>query len=144
MKPSIIITLFLLAVTLSCHDRQQSKTIGNVDYLSKWFNENEDSLYAEFIRQVQTDYLCKTCDTIWGEVVYERADSMSYMGRFSQQAKKYCDSIEVSYYYNKSTTPKVRVLLSLNYNRNYTKALDTILNSVTAKHSRLKNMSNRT
>lgn len=73
-----------------------------------------------------------------GEMAYQKVDSSSYMGRFSLEAKKYSDSIEVTYFYNKSTTPKARILLTTNYNRSLTKVLDTIFNSVsTPKHFRV-------
>jgi hypothetical protein len=127
MRPYIIITLFFLTLA-SCRSGQ-NKTTGNVDYLSKWYNANEDSLYNEFVNHVQNVSLCNNCgDTTWGEVAFQRSDTPSYMGRFTLQAKKYCDSLEVTYFYNKSTTPKTRILLSAAYNRNLTKALDTILN----------------
>lgn len=79
--------------------------------------------------------LCEKCDTSWGEMAYQKVDSSSYMGRFSLEAKKYSDSIEVTYFYNKSTPPKARILLTTNYNKRLTGALDTVLNSVSApKH----------
>ncbi|RZK04209.1 MAG: hypothetical protein EOO46_17120 [Flavobacterium sp.] len=86
------------------------------------------------MEKIQTTSLCKTCDTTWGEMAYQNLDSATFMGRFSIEAKRYCDSIDVTYFYNKSRTPKARILLSLNYNKNHTEALDTVLNSVAPKH----------
>jgi hypothetical protein len=118
----------------SCSQKQQNAK-PNKDYLSRWFNENEDSLYREFISNVKVSSLCSTCDTSWGEMAYQKVDSSSYMGRFSLEAKKYCDSIEITYFYNRNgSTPTVRILLSTDYNRKFTTALDTILNSITPKY----------
>jgi hypothetical protein len=133
MKPFVIIIITSLTL-FSCSQKQQN-TRPDIDYLSKWFNENEDSLYQEFIRNVKSSSLCSTCDTSWGEVAYQRVDSISYMGRFSLQAKKYCDSIEITYFYNRNgSTPTARILLSTDYNRRFTSALDTVLNSINPKH----------
>jgi len=132
MRPYILSALLILSL-FSCDTQQDRKAI-KTDYLSNWFVENEDNLYKEFIEKVQTTSLCKTCDTTWGEMAYQNLDSATLMGRFSIEAKRYCDSIDVTYFYNKSRTPKARILLSLNYNKNYTEALDTVLNSVAPKH----------
>jgi hypothetical protein len=84
---------------------------------------------------VSENSLCKNCDTSWGEMAYEKIDSNSYMGRFSLQALKYSDSLEVTYFYNKITIPKCRILLSTGYNKRLTSTLDSIFSyPFTPKH----------
>lgn len=134
MRLFIIITILFLTL-ISCDEKPQEKDFPKSDYLSEWFVANEDSLYTEFTKYVTENSLCDKCDTTWGEMAYQQVDSSSYMGRFSLEAKKYSDSIEVTFFYNKSTTPKARILLTTNYNRGITRALDTVFNSVfTPKH----------
>lgn len=120
-------------ILVACDQKSHKEQPVRQDYLSKWFAENEDSLYSEFLRRVQATALCKTCDTTWGEMAYQQGDSISFMGKFSLEAKKFCDSIDVTYFYNKTKTPKARILLSVNYNRNYIKALDTVFNFITPR-----------
>lgn len=122
-------------ILFSCNTKPGKNNDLQPDYLSEWFIDNEDSLYAEFTRYVYENSLCNDCDTSWGEMAYQKVDSSSYMGRFSLAAKKYADSIEVIYFYNQSRSPKARILLTTNYNKRYTKALDSIFNYVPApKH----------
>jgi hypothetical protein len=129
---AFIITILLLTL-ISCKHRPQDNNPSKRDYLSTWFLDNEDSLYTEFIQHVT-----KNRDTTWGEVAYQRSDSASYMGKFTLLAKKYCDSIDVTYFYNKSTNPKARILLTTDYNKGLTQALDSIFNFVsTPKHFRV-------
>jgi len=120
---------------ISCNENRQYEVSLKKDYLSQWFIANEDSLYNEFIRYVAGNSLCDKCDTNWSENAYQKWDSTSFMGRFSQQVTKYCDSLQVTYFYNKNAVPKVRILLSTGFNRKFTKAIDTIFNYVpTPKH----------
>ena len=133
MRP-FIITIILLTL-ISCKQKSQDDNPSKPDYLSKWFIANEDSLYAEFVQYVNKNSLCDHCDTTWGEMAYQKVDSSSYMGRFSLEAKKYSDSIDVVYFYNKNSNPKARILLTTNYNLRLTKALDSLFNFVsTPKH----------
>jgi hypothetical protein len=131
--------LFIIAIILltfiSCKQKQQDNNSSKADYLSKWFVTNEDSLYVEFIQYVTENSFCDHCDTNWEEKAYQKVDSNSYMGRFSLETKKYSDSIDVVYFYNKSTIPIARILLTTNYNQKLTKALDSLFNFVsTLKH----------
>lgn len=137
MIKSFLITLSV-GVLFSCNTKPEKNNVLQPDYLSEWFIDNEDSLYAEFTRYVYENSFCDDCDTTWGEMAYQKVDSSSYMGRFSLAAKKYADSIDVVYFYNKSTSPKERILLTTNYNKRYTNALDTIFNHVPSpKHFRI-------
>jgi hypothetical protein len=122
----ISIAPIILLLLSSCNQKQQDAGLIKPDYMSEWIIANEDSLYNEFTNYVAENSLCSSCDTSWGEMAYQIADSKSYMGRFSIEAKKNCDSIEVTYFYNKGTNPKCRILLSTGYNKRLTFALDTI------------------
>lgn len=133
MKTNLLI-IFASIVFAACQPASPTQPQNRSDYLSSWFEQNEDSLYSEFIRQVQATALCATCDTSWGTMVYQTLDSATFMGRFSLEAGKYCHSIQVSYFYNRQKAPQARILLSVNYNRQYARALDTILNSITPKY----------
>lgn len=133
-----IITIITLLTFASCKQKPQDSNFSKSDYLSQGFIANEDSLYSEFNEYVFKNSLCENCDTAWGEMAYMKVDSSSYMGRFSLEAKRYSDSIEVTYFYNKSTTPKARILLTINYNRSITRTLDTIFSFVSnPKHFRV-------
>lgn len=134
MMKGFLITLGV-GIFFSCNTIKKENNVLKPDYLSQWFIANEDSLYAEFIQYVYKNSLCDNCDTTWGEMAYQKVDSSSYMGRFSLEAKKYADSIDVVYFYNQDRSPKARILLTTNYNKRYTKALDSILNFVpNSKH----------
>ena len=122
--------LFISLLTASCVHKTQDNPFIKQDYLSKWFIENEDSLYKEFENHVAKNSLCLKCDTTWGEMAYIQFDSVSFMGRFSQQVIKYCDSLQVTYFYNKNGKKTVRILLSTGYNRKFTKALDSLFTGV--------------
>ena len=115
---------------ISCNQKAKDITVPKPDYVSIWFIQNEDSLFNEFNQLVQTELLSNNHDTNWGEYAFQNADSTKFMGRFTLVVKKYCDSLDVTFFYNKSTTPHVRILLSTNYNKNFTTALDTIFNFV--------------
>lgn len=123
--------LFISLLAASCVHKTQDKQFIKQDYLSKWFIENEDSLYKEFENYVAKNSLCAKCDTRWGEMGYIQFDSVSFMGRFSNLVTKYCDSLQVTYFYNKNGKKTVRILLSTGYNRNFTKALDSLFTGVT-------------
>jgi len=112
--------------TISCNQKTKDTPIPKPDYLSSWFIQNEDSLFTEFTQLVQTELFSNNHDTNWGEYAFQNEDSTKFMGRFTLAAKKYCDSLGVTFFYNKSTTPHVRILLSTDYNKNFTTALDTI------------------
>ena len=116
--------------TISCKQKANDTPISKPDHLSAWFIQNEDSLYKEFNELVQTELFQNRSDTNWGEYAFQNADSTKFMGRFTLEAKKYCDSLEVTFFYNKKTTPCTRILISANYNRKFTTALDTIFNFV--------------
>lgn len=75
---------------------------------------------------VRENSFCKSCDTTWGEMAYQRVGDDSYMGRFSLQAKKYCDSLEVTCFYNKNSNPKCRILLSTGYKKRFTQSPDSL------------------
>ena len=125
-----ITLISLIFAIISCNQRGTDISKPKIDYLSSWFIQNEDSLYNEFNQQVQNDLFSPNHDTSWGEYAFQNADSTKFMGRFTLEAKKHCDSLDVTFFYNKSTTPHVRILLSTNYNKNFTTALDTIFNFV--------------
>ena len=97
---------------ISCNQKAKDIPIPKPDYLSSWFIQNEDSLYNEFNQQVQAELFNKNHDTNWGEYAFQNADSTKFMGLFTLEVKKYCDSSDVTFFYNKSTTPHVRILLS--------------------------------
>lgn len=138
MKPFILLT-FSLLVLFSCKETKPPTAQQNFDYLSKWFIANEDSLDNEFEKIVTKTALCNTCDSNWGEMAYLEADSSKFMGRFTLETKKYCDSLKVTFFYKRNATPHSRILISTDYNRNFTTALDTILNSVpTSKYFTLQ------
>lgn len=138
MRVRLIISI-LSILLLSCKQNQQDNNVLKPDYLSSWLIANEDSLYQEFVRYVNEYSYCKTCDSNWTEKAYLRVGNDSYMGRFSLEAKKYCDSIEVTYFYNKNSSPKCRILLSTGYNKRLTIALDTLLTySFQLKHFKLE------
>ena len=122
--------LFISLVTTSCVHKTQDKQSIKQDYLSEWFLKNEDSLFKEFENHVAKNSLCAKCDTSWGEMAYIQFDTVSYMGRFSHQVTKYCDSLQVTYFYNKNGKKTVRILLSTGYNRKFTKALDSLFTGV--------------
>jgi hypothetical protein len=127
MRPYILIILFSCAA-LSCKQNSEKKSIQKIDYLSNWFIQNEDSLYDELTR-LATKELKGYDDEKYGYTSNHQPPD-TYMGRFTQQVKKYCDSLDVSFSYNKNFNPKANILITTNYNRRLTKALDTILNSV--------------
>lgn len=125
MKACIFILVISL-VTISCKENSLDTSVPETDYLSTWFIQNEDSLYYEFIKTVKDNFLSGNTDTSWGEVALKSADSLTFMGRFTLETKKYCDSLEVTFFYNKGNTPHSRILITTNYNRTLTKALDSI------------------
>lgn len=122
--------LFISFVTSSCVHKTQDKQFIKQDYLSEWFIKNEDSLYKEFENHVAKNSLCAKCDTTWGEMAYIQFDSVSFMGRFSHLVTKYCDSLQVTYFYNKNSAKNMRILLSTGYNKKFTTALDSLFTSV--------------
>jgi hypothetical protein len=122
--------LLLILLFISCKEKKQTTSQIKEDYLSQWFNTNQDSLCTEFTNKVFATAFCKKCDTTWGEMAYEQYDSTSYMGRFSLLAKKYCDSIEVTFFYNKNSTPKTNILLTAPYSKKNAQAIDTILDFI--------------
>lgn len=127
-----LLLLIISAITLaSCQQNSKTDEMSAQDYLSVWFKQNEDGLHKEFTAYVVENSLCKTCDTSWGEMAFQNLDSTTYMGRFSLAAKKYCDNIEVTYFYNRYTNPTTRILLSPNYNRKCVGALDSIFKDLT-------------
>ncbi len=127
MRHYILILLFSFAA-LSCRQNSEKKSIQQIDYLSKWFIQNEDSLYGELTRLAAKE-LKGYDDEKYGYTSNHQPPN-TYMGRFTQQVKKYCDRLEVSFSYNKNLNPKADIFITTNYNRRLTRALDTILNSV--------------
>ncbi len=125
MRHFTVIILISLGI-LSCKQKVKEVTMPRPDYLSVWFLQNKDSLFNEFNQQVQTELFSKNHDTNWGEYAFQNGDSSKFMGRFTLEAKKYCDSLDVTFFYNKSTDPHMRILLSTNFNRKYIKAIDSI------------------
>ena len=119
---------------VSCNQKQETKaTIIKHDPVSQWLLANEDSLAIEFRNMVFTTALCKKCDTTWGEKAYQQYDSITYMGKFSLLVNKYCDSTEVTYFYNKGTNPKLNILLTSLYNKERAAEFDSILNSIESR-----------
>jgi hypothetical protein len=71
------------------------------------------------------------------EFGYLQCNPATYTGRFTLEAKKYCDSIQVTYFckiYRNAELTETRIQLSINYNKQFITALDTILNY--AAHSK--------
>jgi len=97
------------------------------DYLTRWLEIYEDSLFIEFTNYVKENSLCSTCDTSWGEMAYERIDTLSYMGKFSKEVKKYSDSLEVTFFYNRQIPQPCRILISTGYNSSLCAGLDSLL-----------------
>jgi hypothetical protein len=122
--------LFISFVAASCVPKTQDKEFIKQDYLSSWFIQNEDSLYKEFENHVAKNSLCAKCDTTWGEMAYIQFDSLTLMGQFSNLVTKYCDSLQVTYFYNKNSGKRVRILLSTGYNKKFTTALDSLFTGV--------------
>jgi hypothetical protein len=120
---SILTIFYFVGCTNTSHKIEENRA----DYLSIWFNENADSLMTEFHTLVQKNNFCSTCDTNFREAYYQESYSNSILGRFTSEAKKYCDSLSVTYIYSNMEKPNYRILLSTNYSRTYTRALDSIL-----------------
>ena len=123
-----ILIILICCAALSCKQNSEKKSIQKIDYLSNWFTQNEDSLYVELIKLATKEL--KGYDVEKYRYTSNHQPPDTYMGRFTQQVKKYCDSLDVSFSYNKNLNPKADILITTNYNRRLTKALDTILNSV--------------
>jgi len=128
---TIIVGSFFLILT-SCIDTSREES-PSIDYLSSWYNKNGDSLLIEFEAKVQKSKFCITCDSNFREVYYKESDLNTFLGRFTNETKRYCDSLEVTYIYSQIEKPNYRIVLSTNYRRKYTLALDTILNSIQSK-----------
>ena len=112
--------------TFSCRPKTKEVSIPRPDYLSVWFLQNEDNLFKEFNKQVQTELFNKNHNTNWGEYTFLNGDSKKFMGRFTLEAKKYCDSLSVTFFYSRSTNPHMRILLSIDFNRKYIESIDSI------------------
>ena len=125
-----ILLIFIFLGVLSCKQKNKDTSIPRPDYLSTWFIQNEDSLFNEFNQEVKSELFNKSNDTNWTEYAYHNTDRTKFMGRFTLEAKKYCDSLDVTFFYNKTTIPHGRILISTDYNKRFTKALDTIFNFV--------------
>ena len=123
-----ILIILICCAALSCKQNSEKKSIQKIDYLSNWFTQNEDSLYVELIKLATKELKGYDVEKYGYTSNHQPPDT--YMGRFTQQVKKYCDSLDVSFSYNKNLNPKADILITTNYNRRLTKALDTILNSV--------------
>jgi hypothetical protein len=126
----LLLIIISATVFATCQEPSKTKEKLSKDYLSEWFEQNEDSLHKEFLTYVIANSLCSTCDTTWGEMAYQKIDSTSYMGRFSLEAQKYCNSIRVTYFYNKYTFPTTRIQLSPNYNKKCIVAFDSIFRHI--------------
>jgi hypothetical protein len=101
------------------------------DYLTTWLEVNEQNVYAELMRKAGTDPENNTSNTGVEKALFV-TDTTNYLGKFTFQAQRYCDSIQVWYYYKitkNPDSPEFRILLTINYNKNYVQALDTILSS---------------
>jgi hypothetical protein len=122
--------VFILTLLFSCNQSKPGNKLHNIDHLSKWFMLHEDSLINEFSNRVREDSLDKSYDPSWGERGYLQEDSLSYMGRFTLEARKFCDSLDVTFFYNKSSTPHTRILISTGYRREYAGCLDSLFNPI--------------
>ena len=125
----IILTIIVLVIA-SCRQKNKEVSLLKPDHLSNWFIQNEDSLYVEFNNLVQSQLHNKNYNSSWGELGFLESDSTTRMGQFTLEAKKNCDSLNVTFFYNKMTNPHTRILISTGYNKKFVTALDTILNCV--------------
>ncbi len=123
--PVIVVSIFLF----SCNPKNKVNDFPKIDYLSNWFIQNEDSLYAEFMNLVSKDALAgPRTKNSWTVRAFLQYDTLTYMGKFTVEARKYCDSIQVVYSYKNTNPPESRILLSIDYNKRFVRALDTIMN----------------
>lgn len=116
-----------ILVLLSC--TQQNNTLSpKPDHVSKFFIENEDSLYSELVTLAERNL--GILDQNKFGYASSHQSTNTYMGRFTSEVKKDCEGLEVVFSYDKSLKPKGSILVSTGYDRRFSKALDTILNFV--------------
>jgi hypothetical protein len=122
-----ILSLLILAGCQTSIKREPEKK----DYLTTWLELNEQKVYEELIRKAAADPANRPSN-IGTEKAFFESDTSTYLGKFTFQTQRYCDSIQLWYHYsitNDPHAPEFKILLTINYNKNYLQALDTILTS---------------
>lgn len=121
------ITIIIISISfLSCNQKHDNSESKQKDYLTQWFLKNEDSLFMDFSNQVQGI----KGQTNWLGGTFHNEDTTNFVGKFTFQAKKYCDNLDVSFIYDNRNAPHMQTLISASYNRKYTKALDSLFNPI--------------
>jgi hypothetical protein len=126
MRHSILFIAFIVSL-FSC-SRQNNSASEKPDHVSQWFLLHEDSLYQEFMQLSKKGL--KGLDENKFSYVSNHQPPNTLMAQLTNQVKKYCDSLEVTFTYTKTSTPKATILISTGYDRRWSKALDTIFNYV--------------
>jgi hypothetical protein len=115
-----------LLIVLSCKETYHSKGYEKQDFLSSWLIEKEDSMYQDLLTFVRTDSSFVHSPT--GVVrAFTLEDSVTYLGRFSREAKRYCEGIQVIYSYKIGDTLSGSISLSIDYNKSLVAAIDSLL-----------------
>jgi hypothetical protein len=126
------LTLYLLSLIILAGCKTNVNTEPQKkDYLIIWLELNEQNVYEELIRKAAADPPNRP-GNIGTEKAFFESDTSTYLGKFTFQTQRYCDSIQLWYHYsitNDPRAPEFEILLTINYNKNYLQALDTILTS---------------
>jgi len=126
MRHYILFIAFISSL-FSCL-QQNNSGAEKPDHVSQWFVLHEDSLYKEFVQLSKKGL--KGLDENKYSYVSNHQSPNTLMAQLTNQVKKYCDGLEVTFTYTKTETPKATILISTGYDRRWSKALDTIFNFV--------------
>ncbi|MBX9783369.1 MAG: hypothetical protein K2X48_08765 [Chitinophagaceae bacterium] len=121
MRNRLLFTAFI--ITLFSCTQKNDVVSAKIDHVSKWFILHEDSLYKELealsVKELDESKSCYTSN---------EQPINSLMEPFTNEVKRNCDGLEVAFTYCKKSNPKATVFLPTNYDRRWSKALDTIFN----------------
>jgi hypothetical protein len=131
LRPVVILLLTVSIINTHCQPNK-----GN-DEFTEWVKMNEENLYRDLLDHVLADTF-NIPEYKGLKKVFVTSDTATSLGKFAQLVKKSSDGIEVRNIYtitNKPDSPELKMLLTVDFNKKYAKALDSLLNGpIQLKH----------